>query len=87
VDLRGFDFSQPAYVLWFTGISRQGQIDAGESRHFPEATDAIRFVMEKLHGVHHAMASITLEKGSLTLDEVQLLYSQLGRGKRYPEVN
>jgi hypothetical protein len=37
--------------------------------------------MEQLHGVDHATASITLENGSLTLTEIELLYSRLGRGK------
>jgi len=86
MDLRAFDFSQPASVLWFSHVSRDGQITAGESRPFLEVTDALRFIMEKLDGVHHATASITLDNGSLTLTEIMLLYSRLGRGKRYPEL-
>jgi hypothetical protein len=85
MDLTGFDFSQPARVLWFTHVSRDGQISAGESRPFLEVTDALRFIMEKLDGVHHATASITLDNGSLTLTEVMLLYSRLGRDQRYPD--
>jgi len=85
VDLTDFDYSQPANVLWFTSIPPPGQTTGGESRHFSQVTDSIRFVMEQLHGVDHATASITLENGSLTLTEIELLYSRLGRGKRHPE--
>ncbi|MGH6874676.1 MAG: hypothetical protein ACREDW_06645 [Aestuariivirgaceae bacterium] len=83
--MTGFDFSQPADVVWFTSVSPQDKPKAGQSRHFLQATDALRFVMEELHGVPHATASIALDKGSLTLDEIELLYSRLGRGQRYPE--
>jgi hypothetical protein len=84
MDLTSFDFSQPARVHWFTSISPADKPKAGESRHFLHATDALRFVMEELHGVRHATASIALDIGSLTLNEIQLLYSRLGRGQRYP---
>jgi hypothetical protein len=87
VDLRDFDYSQPAQVLWFTHFSQHGQINAGESRPFLEVTDAIRFIMEKLDGVNQAMASISLDNGSLTLTEITLLYARLGRGKRYPQLH
>lgn len=87
MDLRDFDYSQPAHVLWFTYFSYHGQISAGESRPFLEVTDAIRFIMEKLDGVSQATASISLDKGSLTLTEVMLLYARLGRGKRYPQLH
>jgi hypothetical protein len=87
VDLRDFDYSQPAHVLWFTHFSQHGQINAGESRPFSEVTDAIRFIMEKLDGINQATASISLDKGGLTLDEIILLYARLGRGKRYPQLN
>lgn len=87
MDLRNFDYSQPAHVLWFTHFSRHGQTSAGESRPFLEVTDAIRFIMEKLDGVNHATASISLDNGSLTLAEIVLLYSRLGRGKRYPQLH
>jgi hypothetical protein len=86
MDLTGFDFSQPASVLWFSHVSRDGQITAGESRPFSEVTDALRFIIEKLDGVNQATASIYLDKGSLSLCEITLLYSRLGRGKRYPEL-
>jgi hypothetical protein len=86
MDLTGFDFSQPASVLWFSHVSRDGQITAGESRPFLEVTDALRFIIEKLDGVNQATASIYLDKGSLSLTEIMLLYSRLGRGKRYPEL-
>jgi hypothetical protein len=87
VDLRDFDYSQPARVLWFTHFSPHGQISAGESRPFSEVTDAIRFIMEKLDGINQSMASISLDKGSLTLTEIMLLYARLGRGKRYPQLH
>jgi hypothetical protein len=69
MDLTGFDFSQPASVLWFSHVSRDGQITAGESRPFSEVTDALRFIIEKLDGVNQATASIYLDKGSLSLTE------------------
>jgi hypothetical protein len=83
VDLTDLDYTQPATVHWIR--QSDSQTDIRESRHFSQATDAIRFVMEQLHGVDHATASITLENGSLTLTEIELLYSRLGRGKRYPQ--
>jgi hypothetical protein len=43
--------------------------------------------MEKLDGINQATASISLDKGGLTLDEIVLLYARLGRGKRYPQLN
>ena len=87
MDLRDFDYSQPAHVLWFTHVSNYDQISAGESRPFLEVTDAIRFIMEKLDGVNQATAFISLDKGSLTLTEIVLLYARLGRGKRYPQLH
>jgi hypothetical protein len=86
VDLRDFDYSQPADVLWFSHVSNDDQISAGESRPFLEVTDAIRFIMEKLEGVNQTTAVISLNKGSLTLTEIVLLYARLGRGKRYPQL-
>ena len=87
VDLRDFDYSQPAHVLWFTHISNHDQISAGESRPFLEVTDALRFVMEKLDGINQSTALISLDKGHLTLTDIVLLYSRLGRGKRYPQLH
>src|SRR5687767_7428935 len=77
MDLTGFDFSQPANVLWFSHVSRDSEITAGESRPFLEVTDALRFIIEKLDGVNQATASIYLDKGSLSLTEIMLLYSRL----------
>jgi hypothetical protein len=87
MDLRDFDYSQPAHVLWFTHVSNHGQINAGESRPFAEVTDAIRFIVEKLEGVNQATATISLDKGNLTLTEIMLLYARLGRGERYPQLH
>ena len=87
VDLRDFDYSQPARVLWFTHVSDYDQISAGESRPFLEVTDAIRFIMERLDGVNQATAVISLDNGSLTLTEIVLLYARLGRGNRYPQLH
>jgi hypothetical protein len=87
VDLRDFDYSQPAQVLWFAHVSDYDQISAGELRPFLEVTDAIRFIMEKLDGVNQATAFISLDKGSLTLTEIVLLYERLGRGNRYPQLH
>ena len=87
MDLRDFDYSQPAHVLWFTHFSQHGQINAGESRPFSEVTDAIRFIMERLDGVTQATAFISLDTGSLTLTEIVLLYARLGRGNRYPQLH
>jgi hypothetical protein len=87
VDLRDFDYSQPAHVLWFTHVSDYDQISAGESRPFLEVTDAIRFIMERLDGVTQATAFISLDTGSLTLTEIVLLYARLGRGNRYPQLH
>jgi hypothetical protein len=86
MDLRDFDYSQPAYVLWFSHVSNDDQISGGESRPFLEVTDAIRFIMEKLDGINQTTAVISLNKGSLTLTEIVLLYARLGRGKRYPQL-
>ena len=86
MDLRDFDYSQPAHVLWFSHVSEYDQISAGESRPFLEVTDAIRFIMEKLDGVNQTTAVISLNKGSLTPTEIVLLYARLGRGKRYPQL-
>jgi hypothetical protein len=84
VDLTDFDYSQPATVHWIR--HSESQTDIRESRHFSQATDAIRFVMEQLHDVDRTTASITLENGSLTLTEIELLYSRLGRGQAIPAV-
>jgi hypothetical protein len=82
VDLTGFDFSQPATVHW---INRSGQTDVEETQRFSQAGEAFRFVMEKLQGIANATAWITLDNGSLTLNEIQLLYSRLERGKIAPD--
>jgi hypothetical protein len=77
-----FDFSQPATVHW---INRSGRADVEETRPFSQAGEAFRFVMEKLQGIPYTTAWVTLDNGSLTLNEIELLYSWLERGKSAPD--
>ena len=80
MDLANFDLNQPATVHWFaTPPPPDTATVGGQTRHFNSATDAIRFVMEELTEAPHASAWITTDAGSLTLDEITILYSKLDR--------
>jgi hypothetical protein len=80
MDLANFDLNQPATVHWFATPQPPGTATVGdETRPFESATDAIRFVMEELTEAPHASAWITTDAGSLTLDEITILYSRLDR--------
>jgi hypothetical protein len=80
MDLANFDLNQPATGHWFATPPPPGtDTFGGETRHFDSVTDAIRFVMEELTEAPHASAWITTGAGSLTLDEITILYSKLDR--------
>ena len=80
MDIASFDLNQAANVLWFAAPPPPGDaIFGGETRHFESATAAIRFVMEELTDFPHTSARITTDAGSLTLEEITILYSQLDR--------
>lgn len=80
MDLANFDLNQPASVVWFATPPPRGIATIGsETRHFGSATEAIRFVMEELTEAPHASAWINTDAGSLTLDEITILYSKLDR--------
>jgi hypothetical protein len=79
MDLANFDLNQSATVHWFATPPPPGPVGGEERRHFESATDAIRFVMGELTEAPHASAWITTDAGSLALDEIIILYSQLDR--------
>jgi hypothetical protein len=79
MDLANFDLNQPATVLWIDHPAPEGEVAGAPTRHFESVTDAIRFVMEELTEAPHASAWIAIDAGTLTLDEITILYSKLER--------
>jgi hypothetical protein len=74
------DLNQSADVLWLpinSGAPPEGII-GGEQRHFPSLREAILFIMETLPLESRATARITLSAGSLTIEEIELLYQAIG---------
>jgi hypothetical protein len=77
------DLDHSADVLWLpskTGLPPEGIIGE-EQRHFASLREALIFVMETLPLESRATARITLSAGSLTIEEIELLYQAIGMGE------
>jgi hypothetical protein len=74
------NLDQPADVLWLpvTDASVRG-IVGGEQKHFASLRAAILFIMETLPPRDRATAWITLQSGSLQIEEIEKLYGELDR--------
>lgn len=69
---------QSADVLWIpVDRIRPKDIGGGEQRHFSLLSDAIKFVMDDLLPRDRATAWITLNDGSLKIEEIERIYRQM----------
>jgi hypothetical protein len=78
--VNNIDLDQSADVLWLpvTDASVRG-IVGGEQKHFASLRAAILFIMETLPPRDRATAWITLQSGSLQMEEIEKLYGELDR--------
>jgi hypothetical protein len=77
-ELSSIDLNQPANVLWFAVPPPADAASfGGHTRQFESVTRAIRFVMEELPFYGQSTAWITIDTGSVELNEIKVLYARM----------
>jgi hypothetical protein len=76
------DLTQPADALWIPNPPiTGGVISGGETKHFGQLRDAVRFIAEELEPRLRGTAWITTDAGSFTIGEIMEIHRKMKGGK------